>query len=174
MIPPEEQRHLADGPRPGETPGAGGTISVMACGGADAGVVLDGCRAVMSAVLKNSGAGWPSEEEWVSILPGWFVGACGLEMPREDTERWLAWWRTLEPADRERAEREERWTLADWLYWLEPSERQWFWWGAEIRPDGCLRVTVEVPGRPAALGALDWLLRAAGAGEVVHEEDPTV
>jgi len=53
---------------------------------------------------------------------------------------------------------------------MEPFERQWFWWDAEIGRDGTLRVTVEIPGWPAALGALDWLLRAAGAAEVVHDE----
>jgi hypothetical protein len=39
---------------------------------------------------------------------------------------------------------------------MEPFERQWFWWDAEIVRDGTLRVTVEIPGWPAALGALDW------------------
>jgi hypothetical protein len=49
------------------------------------------------------------------------------------------------------------------------SERQWFWWDAKVEREGTLRVTVEVPGQPAPLGALDWLLRAAGAVEVIHE-----
>jgi hypothetical protein len=124
----------------------------------------------MVAVLNHSGSDWPSEGERESLLPEWFVAARGPENSRQDTERWLAWWRTLGPADKARAERDQHWALADWLYWLEPSERQWFWWSAEMGTDGSLRVTVEVPGRPAALGALDWLLRAAGAAEVVHEE----
>jgi hypothetical protein len=50
-----------------------------------------------------------------------------------------------------------------------PSERCWFWWDGEVRPDGTLRVLVEVPGLPTALGALDWMLRAAGAGDIIHE-----
>lgn len=48
---------------------------------------------------------------------------------------------------------------------------EWFWWDAEVGTDGTLQVTVEVPGWPTALGALDWLLRAAGAAEIVHEEN---
>lgn len=171
MIGPEERRHLTDGPRPGEVPGGVGTVGVLARGGADGGEVLDRSRAVLLAVLERSGPEWPTVEEWRSLLPPWFVAACGPEMSREDAERWLAWWRTLGPADRARAESERRWTLADWLYWLMPSERQWFWWDAEVGRDGTLRVTVEVPGWPTALGALDWLLRAAGAAEVVHEEN---
>lgn len=38
--------------------------------------------------------------------------------------------------------------------------------------DGTLRVTIEILGWPAGLGALDWLLRAAGATEIVHEKNP--
>lgn len=170
MIPPEERRHLVDGPRPGEVPGGVGTISVLARGGADADVVLDRCRAVLAVVLDYSGPGWPGLKEWESLLPSWFVAACGPQGSREDAERWLAWWRTLGRADKARAESEQRWELADWLYWLMPSERQWFWWDAEPLQDGALRVAVEMPGWPAALGALDWLLRAAGAAEVIHEE----
>jgi hypothetical protein len=57
---------------------------------------------------------------------------------------------------------------ADWLYWLEPSERQWFWWDAAVERPDALRVIVEVAGWPAPLGAHDWLLLAAGAIEVAH------
>ena len=90
-------------------------------------------------------------------------------MSHEEAERWVAWWRTLAPADKARAESEKRWTLEDWLYWLTPSQRQWFWWDAVTDGDHALRVTVEVADWPTALGALDWLLRAAGASEVVHD-----
>ncbi len=169
VIVPEEQRHLAAGPRPGEEPGGVGAITVLARG-SEARTVLDRCRSVLAVILDHSGPEWPTVEEWRSLLPKWFVAASSPERSREDAERWLAWWRTLGPADQARAESEQRWTLADWLYWMEPFERQWFWWDAEIGTDGTLRVTVEIPGWPAALGALDWLLRAAGAAEVVHDE----
>ena len=150
MIVPEERRHLMDGPRPGELPGGAGTASVLARGGADAHDVLDRSRAVLLAVLEHSGPEWPTVEEWRLLLPAWFVAACGPETSREDAQRWLAWWRTLGPADRARAESERQWALADWLYWLMPSERQWFWWDATVGTDGTLRVTVEVPGWPTA------------------------
>jgi len=169
VIVPEEQRHLAAGPRPGEEPGGVGAITVLARG-SEARTVLDRCRSVLAVILDHSGPEWPTVEEWRSLLPKWFVAASSPERSREDAERWLAWWRTLGPADQARAESEQRWTLADWLYWMEPFERQWFWWDAEIGTDGTLRVTVEIPSWPAALGALDWLLRAAGAAEVVHDE----
>jgi hypothetical protein len=171
VIVPEERRHLTDGSRPGEVPGGVGTVSVLARAGADARVVLDRCRAVLLAVLDHSEPEWATVEEWKSYLPAWFVAASGPERSGEDAERWLAWWRTLGPADKAGAESEQQWALADWLYWLMPSERQWFWWDAEVGQDDTLRVTVEVPGWPAALGALDWLLHAAGAVEVIHEGD---
>jgi hypothetical protein len=99
------------------------------------------------------------------------VAACGPERSREDAERWLAWWRTLGPVDKARAESKQQWALPDWLYWLMPSERQWFWWDAEVGRDGSLRVTIEVAGWPVALGALGWLLRAAGAVELTYDEN---
>lgn len=171
MIAPEEQRHLTVGPRPGEVAAGAGTVCVFARGG-DGGGVLERSRAVMLAILEHSGSQWPTVEEWSSLLPPWFVGACAPEMSREEAERWLSWWRSLGPAERARTESERRWTLADWLYWLTPSERQWFWWDAEVDEGGELRIAIEVEGWPTALGALDWLLRAAGAMEIIHEEGP--
>lgn len=169
MIASEERRHLIDGPRPGEAPGGVGTVSVLARG-TDACVLLDRCRAVLAVVLDHSGPEWPSLEQWESLLPAWFVAASGQERSREDAERWLAWWRTLSPSEKAKAESEKRWTLSNWLYWLTPSERQWFWWEAEVLRDGALRVVVEIPGWPAPLGALDWMLRASGAAAVIHED----
>lgn len=147
-----------------------GTITVLARGGSDARRALERCRSVLAVVLDHSGTVWPTAEEWGRLLLEWFVAASSPELSREDVERWLAWWRTPGPADQARAESERRWALADCLYWMEPAERQWFWWDAELSGDGALRVTVEIPGWLPALGALDWLLRAAGAAEEVHEE----
>lgn len=77
-------------------------------------------------------------------MPEWFVAACSPERTAEKTS----------------------WTLADWLYWMEPDERQWFWWDARIDGEGATTVLVEVPRWPSATGALEWLLRAAGASSV--------
>ena len=57
----------------------------------------------------------------------------------------------------------------DWLHWLEPDNRTWFWWDAAVTQDDALRVMVEVPGASAPLGALEWLFKASGAGEVRPE-----
>jgi len=104
------------------------------------------------------------------LLPAWFVERSAPERSREEAERWLAWWRSLPASEQARVAREQDWALADWLYWLEPAERHWFWWDAVIENPEILRVIVEVPGWPVPLGALEWLLRAAGAMEVVNGE----
>jgi hypothetical protein len=170
VIPPEERRHLDVGSRPGEQPGGVGTVTVaIRCRG-DAGEVAERTRAVLRAVLAHAGPPWPSLAEWRRLLPVWFIEASAPERSAEESERWLAWWHSLPPVERGEATRARRWTLANWLYWLEPSERQWFWWDAAVESPDALRVTVEVSGWPAPLGALEWLFRAAGAVEVTLEE----
>jgi hypothetical protein len=170
MIPPEEQRHLDRGPEADERPGGVGTVSVVAKCRGDAGVVVERGRQVLRSLLANEGPLWPSVDEWRQIIPAWFVEACAPEQSREEVEGWLRWWRSLPPEEQAQASRERRWTLADWLYWMDPSERQWFWWDAAVEDPDTLRVVVEVSGWPAPLGALEWLLRTSGAVEVVHEQ----
>lgn len=170
MIPPDELRHLDAGCRPGERAGGAGTVGVVARCRGDAGRVGERAREVLRGVLAHAGPPWPSVREWRLLLPAWFVEGSAPEQSREEAERWLSWWRSLPAEEQAQVTRAQRWTLADWLYWLEPSERQWFWWDAVIESPDTLRVSVEVSGWPAPLGALDWLLRAAGAIEVAHEE----
>lgn len=169
MIPPDELRHLGGDLGRDERPGGAGTASVVALCRDDAPGVAERAREVLRAVLESGGPLWPSAGEWRALLPAWFVEVCEPEQAREEAEQWLTWWRGLSSDEQAIAARERRWTLSDWLYWLEPSERQWFWWDAVVEDLDRLRVVVEVPGWPAPLGALEWLLRASGAVEVVHE-----
>jgi hypothetical protein len=78
----------------------------------------------------------------------------------------------LPPDEQAQVAEEQRWTLADWLHWVQPSEREWFWWDAKVESPDTARILVEVPGDPVALGALDWLLRAAGATAIRYEPAP--
>jgi hypothetical protein len=170
VIPPEEQRHLTTGPRPDEVPTGVDLVEVTATGNDKPQVILDRCKSVLMTLLDYPEARWPTTQEWARLLPGWFVAASAPQLSREEAEQWLARWQTLTPAEKAAAEREQRWSLDDWLYWVTPAERQWFWWDAHVE-DGTLRVTVEIIGWPAPLGTLDWLLRAAGATEISHEEN---
>jgi hypothetical protein len=73
--------------------------------------------------------------------------------------------------DQIKADQEVRWTLSAWLSWLDAEEdRMWFWWDARITGERQARVIVEIPDWPPPLGALQWLLRAAGADKVLIDE----
>lgn len=165
MTPSDERRHLDHGPDPGEQDTGVGPVSVTASGPDPAGI-LDRSREVLRAVLDASGGPWPDLAGWQARLPDWFVAASAPEQTPEQAAAELARWRSMSAAERAAAEDDEAWTLSDWIHWLQPAERQWYWWSARVRDPGTAEVAVSVPGWPAPLGALEWLLRAAGASTV--------
>lgn len=169
MIPPEEQRHLTQGPRSDEQPGGAGLVRVVVSA-PDVQATIASAKAVLTAIL-DAPAPWPSTEEWAGRLPAWFVSACAPEQTDAEKQQWLAWWRGLDPAARSEAEKARPWSLDDWLFYLEPDERQWFWWSAEAQDEHRGTVWVEVLGWPTPVGALEWLLRAAGAESVRVVDD---
>jgi hypothetical protein len=172
LITPEELRHLTEGPRTAETSGGVGLVAVDVTTPGEASDLLRRCREVLREVLETAMAEeWPAEDTWAQRLPDWFVQACAAEETAEEAARWLAKWRELDDEARVRAARERPWSLPDWLYWLQPDERQWFWWDAVVRGKHEARIFVEVPGWPVALGALEWLLRAAGADSINVADD---
>jgi hypothetical protein len=56
--------------------------------------------------------------------------------------------------------------MPDWLFWMTPGERQWFWWESRVDTASTATVVIEVSGWPTAVGALRWLLEVAGASTV--------
>jgi hypothetical protein len=164
LIAPDEIRHLREGPRVGEQPGDAGLIAfeveVPTGTAVDA---LNRCRDVLSPIILHQHGDWPGLDSWRTLLPVWFVLACGAEESPEDAERWLSWWRQLPAAEQQQAADERPWSLADWLYWMQPENREWFWWDARVSDRGGLRVYVEVAAWPAPVGSLQWLFRAVGA-----------
>jgi len=166
-----ELRRLQDGPRPEENPGGLGTVRFLArypAGGHD---LLNKVTSVLKVLDEGSRNGWPTEEQWALILPEWFVSACAPKITPEQGERWLAWWKSLPPDEQARVESEKQWSLDNWLYWMEPSNRQWYWWDAKVL-DGLdhLIVAIEVDAWPFPWGALRWLFKAAGASALDPEE----
>lgn len=133
----------------------------------------------MRAVLSN-GDPWPDLEAWRQVLPSWFVLRCAPEQTKEEAERWLAlaWWRKLPAEEMARATDESGWSLANWLYWLEPEQREWYWWDGRVVDHDTARIVVDAQDVPATLGALEWLLKAAGlsvwsrGGPVVRAPSP--
>lgn len=125
-----------------------------------------GAKTVLKALDRAVLAGWP-EQQVSPSLPAWFIAACAPEQSRQHAEEWLAWWSTLTPEQQIKAEEEKDWSLENWLYWMEPQNRDWFWWDAVVEhsPERII-VQLEVTRWPCSWGALRWLLRTAGASAV--------
>jgi hypothetical protein len=131
-------------------------------------------REVLDAVVTHTpdgGGGWPDLATWRRVVPSFFVDACAPEQTPEETAAYLAWWRSLDAADRAAAQRDLAWTFEQWIGWMEPDERQWWWWDATSVLPTYSRVFVVVDGWPSAVGSLRWLLRACGAGAVEVADD---
>jgi hypothetical protein len=118
------------------------------------------------ALVESSRSQWPSIEEWESILPQWFVLACGNPMSESEAREWVERWRKMTPAEQAVVEDTQRWSLPDWLYWMEPKQKAWSWITGVTRSAETLEIVVSVDGWPAPLGSLKWLARAAGADSV--------
>jgi hypothetical protein len=167
-----ELRHIDRGPGSDEVPGGVGLIEVKVSTEGSAVDVIERSRSVLRGVLTMTLDELRSPSAGALRLPVWFVAGCAPERSTEDDERWLAWWRGLDPEARARASDERPWSVGDWLYWMLPEERQWYWWDARVDRDRSARVFVEVAGWPTATGALQWLLRVAGASSVDVSDGP--
>jgi hypothetical protein len=159
----DERRRLLSGPAPGESPGGAGTITFMAWA-PEPTMVLNRVREALFAVMDGSADGWPDHEEWLRLLPRWLVEAAAPERSAEDVAASVAAFRSMSAEERAVAETQP-WALSEWLYAMQPVEREWNWWTGSVG-GASARVEVAVPGSPVALGALEFLLRAAGATEI--------
>jgi hypothetical protein len=166
----DEIRRLDEGPLTDEEPGGIGTVTLLGLCEGNAGDVARRVREVLRVVLTSSSGHWPSEGQWHDLLPNWFVAACAPEMSQEVAERWLEKWRAMAAEEKAELDATQRWSLPDWLHWLQPSERQWEFWACEAGDTNSVRLSLKVDAWPLAHGALDWLLRAAGANRVVSEQ----
>lgn len=128
------------------------------------------CLARMRQVLEcveSARTTWPSLDRWEEELPEWFVRACAKPMSDDQAQAWLQRWRGMSPAEQSRVTEEQQWSLADWLYWMEPTQSVWKWVRARQQSATELEVTLAVEGLPVALGAFKWLARTAGAERVI-------
>jgi hypothetical protein len=165
-----EIRRLEQGPMADEEPDGIGTVTLLGLCENDAESVARRASEVLRVVLDFSFPPWPTQAEWCHHLPDWFVSASAPEMSREEAERWLGKWRAMTAEERVELEQTQRWALADWLHWLKPNERQWELWDCGASDKHIVRLTIQVEAWPIAHGALNWLLRAAGADRVMVEE----
>jgi hypothetical protein len=165
----DELRHLQAGAEVNEQPSGLGTVCFKVLCANNSTDVLQKAKSVLQAVVQMDCDDWDSIDAWRTLLPRWFIDCCAPTMTKEQTEQWLEQWRRLSPEEQRQAESEQCWALEDWLYWLQPAQRTWFWWGALIDDSDTLHVVVEVEDWPFAWDSLSWLLRASGALNVESE-----
>jgi hypothetical protein len=164
MTDSRELRRLRSGPEPGERPGGIDSFVARCPGNAEA--VLGRAREVMEVVLRFGTENWPPDSEWPSLLPAWFVAACGPETSVEEDERYMESWRRLSREEQIEEARRRSWSLLNWVFWMHPDERPWSWWHASVNGPNELLVSIEVDGWPFPWESLSWLLRASGAEDV--------
>ncbi|MBI1746769.1 MAG: hypothetical protein HYR55_09295 [Acidobacteria bacterium] len=155
-----ELDRLYRGPDPGELPVGGvGTIILDAVCREPAPEVLERVRSVLSVVATKTRSTWPSDTEWRELLPPWFSAKLRVYTQAESAE-------ILAKTPR------KRWHEIPWSYgsWLDSiKERVWQWWRADI--DGpYLKIELALESWPYSVGALEYLIKAAGARTVSVKE----
>lgn len=158
-----EKRHVSKGPYPGERSRSG--TDRLTFDSSQPAEVLERARAVLQVVLDHL-APWPTDDEWRTMLPAWFVQACAPEQTQEEAERWLEHWHSLSPELKAEEDAQTAWSLTNWVHWFDPQrdggDRGWSWWDAGVYDSSTGWVEIEVDGHPYPSGALRWLLRACG------------
>ena len=175
-----EIRHLKIGVHKGEelekTPGLM-VFKVESEDGSE--IALGKIKEVMQIVLEQSVRNWLSDDDWLKILPTWFVSACVPERSIEQVEEDLVQWRSLSDEEQQRREEEESWSALEWLRWFQPSDdpydqRMWFWWDSWLQDANSFFVVVEVTDVPLPLGSLMWLFKASGAKNIQQVQLPSL
>jgi hypothetical protein len=161
-----EAQRLKASPPQGTAPGGMGTVQFTAECPGNAARVYQRVKEVMHIISERILSDWPSDEQWKPLLPEWFLSACVPPRTKEESDRFMAWWRSLPPDRQAQVEREDKWSLEGWLYWMIPENRVWTWWDARVLDADTVIVAVEVTDWPFPWGALRWLFRAAGARQL--------
>jgi hypothetical protein len=165
-----ERRHLVAPPDPNEKPLGLGTERLIVCCPGNANNVLEKAKSVLRIINQYDGENWPDQDHWKNILPDWFVRNCGPDLSSEEAEAELARLSNLSPQEQLEEEKTAVWSLSNWLYYLEPENRRWYWWDGQVIDPEILIVAIEVYDWPFPWGSLDWLLRASGANKVETED----
>lgn len=137
-----EAERLARGPAPDESAPADAVQRTYTCpGGAEA--VLARTREVLAGVVPAPRP-WPELDEWRTRLPAWFVDACSDDVRISTCVL-------------------DKWSLRAWVWWFQPEQRRWTWWDGVADGDRLTLTLVPTGVGSLLLGALEWLLEAAGA-----------
>ena len=156
---------LQCGPTPADKPMGVGTVDFVVRCNHDAPSVLARAKSVLELVDQAGLHEWPAGSAWFEIIPDWFKARCAPELGPNEAELKLAKWKKL-PPEQQRQMEEEGWSVLNWIYWLDPDNRTWYWWNDAVRDANTIQVTVEAEDWPMPWGSLRWLFRAAGAVQV--------
>ena len=138
------------------------SFTVHCVGGASS--VLDRARSTLAAVLRHSEATFDDLSFWRSVLPDSFVSRCAPEMTEAEKEAYMR-------LPVEERMREAAWSVLGWVHWLQPAERQWYWWRAMCSDSSTIVIEVQPTDWPFAHGALDWLFLASGAQSIESDDE---
>ena len=121
--------------------------------------LIENILQIMQLVNLNS-RNWLNYEFWKKTLPYWFVDFCSPEMTQLENDEWLAHWRTLNESDKRSVEVRKVWSLADWLYWMDPENRVWFYASLTTPTPQKALITIFTFEETPPIGALEWLIKA--------------
>jgi hypothetical protein len=123
--------------------------------------VLGRMEEVRTAVLAADRDPKTFEARFAERAPAWFIDACGPTSAWDEAQT-LGRRGSGVTADVQRAVRNGSWSYAEWVDEMTPGRQRATWWRVIDRDDRTARLSVEVRGWPAPLGALGWLARSAG------------
>ena len=158
--PIERELSLLEGNETNEINASGQLGFEVKIEGRDLRQIIGRAEDVLMTVDRQVARGWPAAAKWREVLPEWFVNACAPEMTESESEAWLKRWDGMSEEERAIEESSKSWSLLDWIYWMHPEHRTWFWQGTDASSG---RVRVACDSWPFPSGYLFWLLKAAGA-----------
>ena len=163
-----EHRRLRSGPAHGEKPAGVGIVRfALRLQTQSPSTFLQNVKEVLIKIDERTlKGGWPTYQEWRSLLPKWFLEKCKPAMTTEEAQEYLEWWDSLSyEAKLRHAAVPEPWELSAWISCFEPSAREWYWWDA-VLANTPLLIELEIDGHPFPSEAFIWLCIAAGADNV--------
>ena len=164
-----ELSRLANPRGPTEAPSGVGVVRYVVGHELPGELILTNARSVLAAVDESYLQQPGGAKVLRSSLPHWFTQAFEAPLTDEQAAEQLRRWRNMNVEERAASEQNEKWSIDAWLYWMDPTNREWFWWDAVVLSVNHSAVAVEVTSWPFAWGAFRWLLKASGASRVDPE-----
>ena len=115
--------------------------------------VLDKVKEVMLAVSQYAYTNpWPSEEEWKTILPEWFVESM------------------TDKSDEDLDNDDDQWHYESWVDNIR--QRSWVWWSSKIEKDN-ITIVLDVLDMPYLHDSLKYVFYAQGIpmSNITDEDD---